>query len=66
MRHLRRTAKLGRQFEHRNAMLTNLVCSLIKHKRVITTLAKAKAARTDIVAALSRAVDAYRAGRHAR
>ena len=46
MRHLRRTAKLGRQFEHRNAMLANLVCSLIKHKRVTTTLAKAKAARS--------------------
>jgi large subunit ribosomal protein L17 len=45
MRHLRRTAKLGRQFEHRNAMLANLVCSLIKHKRVTTTLARAKAAR---------------------
>lgn len=45
MRHLRRTAKLGRQFEHRNAMLSNLVCSLIKHKRITTTLAKAKAAR---------------------
>lgn len=46
MRHLKRTAKLGRQFEHRNAMLSNLVCSLIKHKRVTTTLAKAKAARS--------------------
>src|SRR5262245_54095706 len=46
MRHLKRTAKLGRQFEHRNAMLANLVCSLIKHRRVITTLAKAKAARS--------------------
>jgi large subunit ribosomal protein L17 len=46
MRHLKRTAKLGRTFEHRNAMLSNLVCSLIKHKRVTTTLAKAKAARS--------------------
>src|SRR5512134_1105254 len=46
MRHLKRTAKLGRTFEHRNAMLANLVCSLIKHKRVQTTLAKAKAARS--------------------
>jgi large subunit ribosomal protein L17 len=45
MRHLKRTAKLGRTGEHRNAMLANLVCSLIKHKRVTTTLAKAKAAR---------------------
>src|SRR5260370_1480053 len=46
MRHLDRTAKLGRTGEHRNAMLANLVCSLIKHKRVTTSLAKAKAARS--------------------
>ncbi len=46
MRHLRRTAKLGRTGEHRNAMLANLVCSLIKQKRVTTTLAKAKTARS--------------------
>jgi len=46
MRHLRRTAKLGRTSEHRNMMLANLVCSLIKHKRVTTTVAKAKAARS--------------------
>ena len=46
MRHLKRTAKLGRTSEHRNAMLANLVCSLIEHKRVTTSLAKAKAARS--------------------
>jgi large subunit ribosomal protein L17 len=46
MRHLKRTAKLGRKSDHRNAMLANLVGSLIKHKRVTTTLAKAKAARS--------------------
>ena len=45
MRHLKRTAKLGRTGSHRNAMLANLVCSLIKHKRVTTTLAKAKAVK---------------------
>jgi large subunit ribosomal protein L17 len=45
MRHLKRTAKLGRTSSHRNAMLANLVSSLIKHKRITTTLAKAKAAR---------------------
>jgi large subunit ribosomal protein L17 len=45
MRHLKRTAKLGRRGDHRNAMLANMVCSLIIHKRVQTTLAKAKAAR---------------------
>src|ERR1039458_1704928 len=46
MRHLKRTAKLGRTGTHRNAMLANMVCSLIIHKRVTTTLAKAKAARS--------------------
>lgn len=46
MRHLKRTAKLGRTGEHRNAMLANMVCSLIKHKRIKTSLAKAKAARS--------------------
>jgi len=46
MRHLKRTAKLGRTGTHRNAMLANMVCSLIKHKRITTTLAKAKAARS--------------------
>jgi large subunit ribosomal protein L17 len=46
MRHLKRTAKLGRTGQHRNRMLASLVCSLIKHRRVKTTLAKAKAARS--------------------
>jgi len=45
MRHLKRTAKLGRTSEHRKALLANLVCSLIKSKRITTTLAKAKAVR---------------------
>jgi large subunit ribosomal protein L17 len=45
MRHLKKTAKLGRTSEHRNRMLTNLVSSLIKHRRIQTTLAKAKAAQ---------------------
>ena len=45
MRHRIRKAKMGRTTEHRTAMLANLVCSLIKHRRIQTTLAKAKAAR---------------------
>jgi len=45
MRHLKRTAKLGRTGQHRNAMLANMVCCLIKNKRITTTLAKAKAVR---------------------
>jgi large subunit ribosomal protein L17 len=46
MRHLKRTAKLGRTGQHRNRMLASLVCSLIKHRRITTTLAKARAARS--------------------
>jgi large subunit ribosomal protein L17 len=45
MRHQKRTLKLSRTSQHRDAMLANLVASLIIHKRVKTTLAKAKAAR---------------------
>ncbi len=45
MRHQKNTRKLGRTSQHRDAMLANLVSSLIQHKRVKTTLAKAKAAR---------------------
>jgi len=45
MRHQKKTRKLGLTSQHRDAMLANLVASLIIHKRVKTTLAKAKAAR---------------------
>lgn len=44
MRHRVRNAKLGRNGAHRTSLLANLVKSLIKHKRITTTLAKAKAA----------------------
>ena len=36
---------LGRKKEHREALLSNLACQLIQHKRIVTTLAKAKALR---------------------
>src|SRR5476649_916829 len=45
MRNQKNTRKLGRTSQHRDAMLANIVASLIIHKRVKTTLAKAKAAR---------------------
>jgi large subunit ribosomal protein L17 len=45
MRHQNNTRKLGRTSQHRDLMLANIVASLILHKRVKTTLAKAKAAR---------------------
>jgi large subunit ribosomal protein L17 len=45
MRHQKKTLKLGRTAEHRKALLVNQVCSLIEHRRIKTTLAKAKAVR---------------------
>ena len=43
MRHNKKFNHLGRTADHRAAMLSNLACSLIEHKRITTTLAKAKA-----------------------
>ncbi len=40
-----KTVKLQRDASHRKALLANLVCSLIEHRRIRTTLAKAKALR---------------------
>ena len=43
MRHGKKVNHLGRKTAHRKAMLANMACSLIEHKRINTTLAKAKA-----------------------
>ncbi len=43
MRHNKKFNHLGRTASHRKAMLSNMAISLIKHKRITTTLAKAKA-----------------------
>lgn len=43
MRHNKKFNHLGRTATHREAMLSNMACSLIKHKRITTTVAKAKA-----------------------
>lgn len=45
MRHGKRNNALGRTASHRKAMLSNMACSLIEHKRITTTLAKAKELR---------------------
>lgn len=45
MRHNRKINHLGRKSAHRKALLSNMACSLILHKRIRTTLAKAKALR---------------------
>ena len=43
MRHGKKLNHLGRKTAHRKAMLANMACSLIEHKRINTTVAKAKA-----------------------
>ena len=45
MRHGKKFNHLGRKAAHRKSMLANMACSLIQHKRIKTTLAKAKALR---------------------
>ncbi len=45
MRHGKKFNHLGRKTAHRKAMLANMACSLIEHKRINTTEAKAKALR---------------------
>jgi large subunit ribosomal protein L17 len=48
MRHGNKVNNLGRKAAHRKAMLSNMACSLIEHKRITTTVAKAKALRVYI------------------
>ena len=43
MRHGKKINHLGRKTAHRKSMLANMACSLIEHKRINTTVAKAKA-----------------------
>ena len=45
MRHGDKINNLGRKKAHRDALLMNLTCQLIQHKKIVTTLAKAKALR---------------------
>ena len=45
MRHGDKVNNLGRKKAHREALLSNLACQLIQHKRIVTTVAKAKALR---------------------
>lgn len=55
MRHNKKFNHLGRTASHRRAMLSNMACSLVKHKRIATTLAKAKALRVYVEPILTRA-----------
>ncbi|MFN5310968.1 MAG: bL17 family ribosomal protein, partial [Flavobacteriales bacterium] len=48
MRHGNKINHLSRKTGHRKAMLQNMACSLIEHKRITTTIAKAKTLRVFI------------------
>ncbi|MBR8703465.1 50S ribosomal protein L17 [Porphyromonas levii] len=55
MRHNKKFNSLGRTASHRQAMLSNMANSLIQHKRIFTTLAKAKALKVYVEPIITRA-----------
>jgi large subunit ribosomal protein L17 len=57
MRHGDKINNLGRTASHRKALMSNMACSLIEHKRIFTTLAKAKALRTYVEPIINRSKD---------
>jgi large subunit ribosomal protein L17 len=57
MRHGDKINNLGRTASHRRALLSNLASQLITHKRIVTTLAKAKVLRTYIEPLITKAKD---------
>ena len=63
MRHNKKFNHLSRKSAHRNSMLANMTSSLILHKRIVTTLAKAKALRIYAEPIINRAKDDSTASR---
>jgi large subunit ribosomal protein L17 len=57
MRHNKKFNHLGRKSAHRNAMLSNMACSLILHKRISTTTAKAKALKSYVEPLITKSKD---------
>ena len=57
MRHGDKINNLSRTASHRKALLSNLACELITHKRIVTTLAKAKALRTYVEPLITKGKD---------
>jgi large subunit ribosomal protein L17 len=57
MRHGKKVNHLGRTAAHRNAMLSNMAASLILHKRITTTVAKAKALRKFVEPLITKSKD---------
>ncbi len=58
MRHGKKINHLSRTTSHRKAMLANMASSLIKHKRIVTTVAKAKALRVYVEPLMTKSKDA--------
>ena len=58
MRHGKKVNHLSRTASHRKAMLANMASSLIKHKRIVTTVAKAKSLRVFVEPLITRSKDA--------
>jgi large subunit ribosomal protein L17 len=58
MRHGKKINHLSRTTSHRKAMLANMASSLIKHKRIVTTVAKAKALRVYVEPLITKSKDA--------
>ena len=57
MRHGKKFNHLGRQTAHRKAMFANMACSLIEHKRINTTVEKAKALRQFVEPLITKSKD---------
>lgn len=57
MRHNKKFNHLSRTASHRHAMLSNMACSLIKHKRIATTVAKAKALKMYVEPLITKSKD---------
>ena len=57
MRHNKKFNHLSRTASHRSAMLSNMACSLIKHKRITTTVAKAKALKKFVEPLITKSKD---------
>lgn len=55
MRHGDKNNNLGRKKAHRDALLSNLACQLIQYKRIVTTVAKAKALRVYVEPLITKA-----------
>ena len=64
MRHNKAINHLGRKSGHRKALLANMSCSLIQHKRITTTLAKAKALRSYVEPLITKSKDDSTHSRH--